>query len=310
MSHVDDGELTAYADGAYPVNDPVALRIGEHLSTCGNCRTRLEQSESLRARASEILAYATPLTVQAPAFETLQTQAFTTPQRRHRAFPLSWAASIILAVGLGWFGRGAVPMRSVADNSAAETAETPKESLQQSPIVADQTSAAPAVGVSGRVAGRGATADAATENAIVMTAPPPPPPSAAAPALEEARRERAPAELAEMAAADLAAPQIPGLPVSRVEVRDGVTTVEQTLPDGKLVTLTIVENVAEGARLREADMSAQKTAETRPMNRVGAQAAAAAPAPAPVVVRRAAKTITINANLSPDSLRALAEKIK
>ena len=57
MSHVDDGELTAYADGAYPVNDPVALRISAHLSTCANCRTRVEQSQELRSRASEILGY-------------------------------------------------------------------------------------------------------------------------------------------------------------------------------------------------------------------------------------------------------------
>ena len=42
MSHVDDGELTAYADGAYPAHDPEALRIGAHLSTCENCRARLE----------------------------------------------------------------------------------------------------------------------------------------------------------------------------------------------------------------------------------------------------------------------------
>ena len=79
MSHVVDGELTAYADGAYPGNDPDALRISAHLSACDNCRTRLEQAHALRDRTAEILGFATPAVRTAPSFEALEAQIATSP---------------------------------------------------------------------------------------------------------------------------------------------------------------------------------------------------------------------------------------
>ena len=316
MSHVDDGELTAYADGAYPVNDPVALRIGEHLSTCGNCRTRLEQSEMLRSRASEILSYATPIKVETPAFEALQHQAITRKRSVRTMFPLAYAASIILALGLGWFGRGAwksnpaletLATRDAVTESAAEEEARPAPMIAEAP--ADRTAIAPAVGQRGTVVGGGTTRDATPELTQPTVAMAPPPPSA--PPGEGAKQQAVAGEAVETAVADLAAPQIAGLAVSRLEVRGGVTIVDQILPDGKLVRLTVTEAPA-GLGVSEADMSAQKSVERREQ-RAATGNAAAAPAvsvPPTITVRRGTKIITINASLSPDSLRALAEKIK
>ena len=320
MSHVDDGELTAYADGAYPVSDPVALRISEHLSTCGNCRTRLEQSETLRARASEILALATPLEVTAPAFETLRTHARATTNPRRTMSSLAYAATIIVALGLGWFGRGAwnanpgmqeVATRDVANTSIlTEQEEAPAAQPLQAP--ADQTAAASSAPrrsagpTGGAVAGRRAGVAATAHDERPLTSAPtiaaaPPPPSAP-PSPQEASADVA---VAEMAAADLAAPQIAGLPVTRLEVRGDVTTVEQTLPDGQVVTLRIVpESVAAKSLER------REAAKSRVANAAEGAAVQMAPGRAQTVVTRNGKIITVSGNLSADSLRALADKIK
>lgn len=126
MSHVDDGELTAYADGAYPVDDPVALRISAHLSTCGDCRTRLEQNQDLRTRAAEILSFATPALMTTPSFESLQTQVGRTQLRP--AVPLAWAATVVLALGIGWFGRDAWEQPGMTRTAAIEeVAPTPTQ---------------------------------------------------------------------------------------------------------------------------------------------------------------------------------------
>src|SRR5688572_30402955 len=203
MSHVDDGELTAYADGAYPANDPVALRIAAHLSTCGNCRTRLEQSHELRDRAAEILAFAAPAALTAPSFEALQAQAATSTRAPSRGIPLAWAASIVLAVGLGWFGRDMLrsPTGATRSDMIVQTDEAPS-TIQPKQEAAPPPSAAvdaPATGqgsgarkqertrdlAANRVAEEGKTAgavaDAAMTDAPVSAAQNVAPPTAPAP---------------------------------------------------------------------------------------------------------------------------------
>ena len=106
MSHIDEGELTAYADGAYAPEDADAQRIAVHIAECANCRNRLAEAQRLSGRASEILAVAAPANVEAPPFEDIA--ASVPRQSRRRVIPLTWAASIVLAAGLGWFGRDAL----------------------------------------------------------------------------------------------------------------------------------------------------------------------------------------------------------
>jgi anti-sigma factor ChrR (cupin superfamily) len=69
MSHIDEGELTAYADGAYAPEDADAQRIAMHIAECANCRNRLAEAQRLSGRASEILAVAAPASMEAPPFE-------------------------------------------------------------------------------------------------------------------------------------------------------------------------------------------------------------------------------------------------
>lgn len=332
MSHVDDGELTAYADGAYPGNDPEALRISAHLSACDNCRTRLEQAHALRDRAAGILAYATPLQVMAPPFETLEAQLSTSSRRPRRHVNLAWAASIMLALGLGWFGRGAwqnppVQQRVAADDAPAAAATEAAADLGQSPaqpaapqpapqVAAEPRPAAPArreparsrlsgSAVPGEEAALGATAGAAASRAASRAAAPPP--AATAPELAEAKvAADAIANRQYMSAADaerrgINVPRIPELPVTRIAMNQDTTFIDQSLPDGRVVRLTVT---TEREEARREPRSAARSAAAEM-----AQAQKSV-APANVVIRHDGKLITVTGDLPADSLRALAGKIR
>ena len=110
MSHVDEGALHAYLDGAldeYPAAD--ARRIRDHLDSCAHCAERLEVERSLRTDAHAMLGMAAP-SVELPSFEELRAyveRTRPTPSRVSvRITRLSWAASVMLALGVGWTLRG------------------------------------------------------------------------------------------------------------------------------------------------------------------------------------------------------------
>ena len=98
MSHVDEGLLHAYLDGELtPVE---RARVDEHLAGCLTCRTRLEEERQLIERASILLSAALPPDRLAPPLSAL---ARPRPRRFwHVRLPLAWAATVVLAVGLGW----------------------------------------------------------------------------------------------------------------------------------------------------------------------------------------------------------------
>ena len=336
MSHVDDGELTAYADGAYPAHDPEALRIGAHLSTCENCRARLELAHALRDRAAEVLGYAAPTRVQMPAFESLEARLAPPARRPRRTIPLAWAASIIMALGLGWFGRGfwqnPPEMREMAVREAPVTGQaTPNEdAVHQNaagPAAAPAAppTAAPAPGPSAQVAdasgarreradqraeaerdmsgqagflaGRAANARVAEADAAPELAAKVTAESiAAAPVLRGEHITSAEAERR-----GLEIPRIPELPIARVVLNADTTSVVHTLPDGRLVTLIA---------------SAAPPAQPRALREAPAEAAPAAPqmaktaAPPAIVVRVRNKIVRVAGDLPADSLAALAARVR
>lgn len=123
MSHVDEGALHAYLDGAldeYPAHE--ARRVREHLELCAECATRLETERLLRQDASEILGLAIP-NVEAPSFEELRayvkaTRPATSPKAL-RLYRLGWAASIMVALGVGWMVRDGQLEAPAASSSPA-----------------------------------------------------------------------------------------------------------------------------------------------------------------------------------------------
>ncbi len=117
MRHVDEGEIHAYLDGALDLvagEDATAIR--EHLSSCEDCARRLEQEREIRSAAGEILLHSDPIEIPLPPLEELRERALAPPapeqtdgsapsgyaQWNAWQIPLTWAATVILSLGIGW----------------------------------------------------------------------------------------------------------------------------------------------------------------------------------------------------------------
>ncbi|HSL70651.1 MAG TPA: zf-HC2 domain-containing protein, partial [Longimicrobiales bacterium] len=129
MPHVDEGQLHALLDGALP--DDTAQHIRDHIAECAECRTRLHDEETVRTRAAQLLGIATPH-AHVPPFETVLQRAPEAIREGSRfRIPgparLAWAASIILALGIGWFGRDLGPFSAVPAREDAASSSAPAE---------------------------------------------------------------------------------------------------------------------------------------------------------------------------------------
>lgn len=103
MSHVDEGTLHAYLDGELtPVERE---RVDTHLKGCPACQARLAEERAIIERSSRLLGMAAPPERAIPPLAQLRQPRLTWRLRR----PLAWAATLILAVGLGWYARGKFP---------------------------------------------------------------------------------------------------------------------------------------------------------------------------------------------------------
>ena len=104
MSHLDPGELHAYADGE--IAERERARIEEHVAACEQCRARLEEAEKLSQRASNLLAELEPAPSSAPPWGAIEARSAArepdSPRRNWLKPNLAWAASIALAFVLGW----------------------------------------------------------------------------------------------------------------------------------------------------------------------------------------------------------------
>jgi len=135
VRHITDGELHAHLDGALDLlPDGRGEEIREHLSHCPACRERLQDEEEVRERSEEIMAGFDLGSLGLPTFEELRERAaapeadgagsraaapeagrvrgegMTREGRRSRyrgplkGMPWAWAATIVLALGVGWMG--------------------------------------------------------------------------------------------------------------------------------------------------------------------------------------------------------------
>jgi anti-sigma factor RsiW len=134
MSHVDDGTLHAYLDGELPPAERAALEA--HVALCAPCHAKLVDERALIDRAGTLLALAQPAERAAPPLQQLSNR----PVRRpwHVRTPVAWAASVVLALVVGYSLRGSgsdariaepVAIDAVADGflARAETASANAE---------------------------------------------------------------------------------------------------------------------------------------------------------------------------------------
>ena len=109
MTHLDEGQLHGYLDGQ-PQDGSTAGRqdVERHLAECAACRARLEEERGVRDRARAILGTAGPTGLTAPPFEAVLERAAQRQASRSRVrppFALAWAASLALALTVGWYAR-------------------------------------------------------------------------------------------------------------------------------------------------------------------------------------------------------------
>ncbi|MFG1691403.1 hypothetical protein ACGF5M_04540 [Gemmatimonadota bacterium] len=117
MRHVNEGEIHAYLDGALDLvagEDATAIR--EHLATCDDCARLMEEERGIREAAGEILRESDPVEIPLPPLEELRERALAPPAPEQEVesapsryarwnawqVPLTWAATVILALGIGW----------------------------------------------------------------------------------------------------------------------------------------------------------------------------------------------------------------
>lgn len=173
MSHVDEGQLEAWIDrDRSGMSVAEAEAIAHHLESCVACSSLLAEVTRLRERASSILGGAHLDDRRIPDFEQVRARAGAVaggakaPPRPARS-PLvayAWAASLIVAIGLGWLTRDLLGPRPVANQ--ADSGLMREVAVQPVEVEADEAPAGE-VGEEERVA--------------LAPSAPSPPPSAQAP---------------------------------------------------------------------------------------------------------------------------------
>ena len=132
MSHVDEGTLHAYIDGELSPDERQAVE--NHLSQCATCRASLAEERALLDRASAVLGAARPVERPAPPFEQVRRASKPSPWRVRRS--IAWAASIVLAIGLGYSLRDSVAPEAPDRYALYDRRAAPAE--QRQPSTAEQ----------------------------------------------------------------------------------------------------------------------------------------------------------------------------
>jgi hypothetical protein len=166
MRHVEIGELHAYLDGALDqLGTERSIQVRDHLRACGACRERLAEEREMREAADAILATSAPDIGDPPPFEEIRRRAVgsggdgpdqgavppVSASRGARGIflGLGWAASVALAVGVGYGlratadvqapDRSGVAMVEPATSAVVDASSPPStgaaESTQQSSAV-------------------------------------------------------------------------------------------------------------------------------------------------------------------------------
>src|SRR5436190_6695451 len=133
MSHVDDGTLHAYLDGEL---SPAEVQgVEAHLAQCPACRGRLDEGRAPITRAGELLALAAPPDRELPPFRAGDLKPPTRLWWKVR-LPLAWAATLVLALGIGTYLGSGVEQRQQPETAA--DAEPARPQALESPLSSER----------------------------------------------------------------------------------------------------------------------------------------------------------------------------
>jgi hypothetical protein len=222
MSHIDEGLLHAYLDGETAGAERSGLE--QHLEGCAECRARLEQARALRDRSAAILSGSGPASVTPPPFEQVVARSRAVETRRrvfrlNRLTALGWAATIVLAVGVGWIARGTLgfgegPAREAGFALVDSTAPQVAEQIAQPEAGAPERTLARAPTREGRIR-RDEPAPTTLKSEVAPTQDAPADVRAEP---EEARAKMAEADVEQQPAAGVATPAAPPAVLGRGRV--------------------------------------------------------------------------------------------
>ncbi len=160
MSHIDEGQIHAYLDRQLEFAETEAReRFEAHVGECAECAALLEQERSFHGRAAAVLQQSEPEFVEAPAFDDIVARATdrstsASVKKLNRTRSLAWAASIVVAVTVGWYARFSIsgpspneqalqePQAILAQNEVPE-AEAAADADEATTGVADAAQPAP-----------------------------------------------------------------------------------------------------------------------------------------------------------------------
>lgn len=139
-SHLDEGTLHELLDGEIPSSDLPPIQA--HLAACSECRARLDGARGFEAASEDLLTM-----LDTPADTPREKPAPVVPLHRAPwARNLAWAATVVLAVGAGYFGgRGAGADPAPHLEPAMPLADAPQETVAP---VDRQIPSEPSVGAS------------------------------------------------------------------------------------------------------------------------------------------------------------------
>jgi hypothetical protein len=184
MSHPDDGTFQALLDGELAPGE--RQRVEAHLASCAACAARLEEARGFMEEADRLVEV---LEVPARPAEPV------VPRRRRVALrTMAWAATIVIAVGVGYWSRGpglgrdAVPPKENRAPTVAALPEAPSATGAASPAPSSPTETKDAV------------KEAIPTTAEAKRQPPAPAPSSAPPEAKTAGRNRPEAQANQVAA--------------------------------------------------------------------------------------------------------------
>ena len=115
-SHLEEGTLHELLDGE--IRSSELPPIQAHLAECGECRARLEEARSFQSVSDRLIGTLDQAENPAVPRPALAMPRFRHPWKRS----LAWAATVVIAVGAGYYGRGpgpAVPIQQPTNVQAA-----------------------------------------------------------------------------------------------------------------------------------------------------------------------------------------------
>jgi len=323
MPHPDEGTIQALLDGE--LDSAEQARVEAHIAGCQPCARRLAAAREFMSEADRLVEV-----LQVPDRPAAVPAR---PRRRAMLRNLAWAASIVVAAGLGYWGRGTIPTRQssavegelaanapVASTPAAKAtdeAAVPAEQKTQATggdldRLAPTTNASRDAAPSAPIQAAGAAVSRANEAA--------PPPTAAEQEVKDARADAPATKMARTLEADgptwrvISMEEAVRLLGGQIRLIDGLTADRVEAGPGTAVagadpSLALVRVVYASGTVLLDQQRPSGAKELRQEAASGAMRAAAAPEGTGWQEREGLRFV-VTGGVSPDSIRELARRVR